>query len=375
MKERSPAPLMNTYLHKRFQPTRCSLVILCLVLWGVIPGVAEDEEGYDPAEAGQTEWEAVTTDIEQAVGVAEHRRNFSGYFLIRVRDPEQRPISEAEVSGYFRLWADNPRRRERTRFEGETNRNGIFRTIAETYGSLDFSIQHPDFYPIADSFGFNAPGLRREMVMRPRIDPVPMSALRAVRIPFPDGSGPFGFDLVRMDWMPPHGVGEQKDLLMNISFETFSVRGDQTLALRADLPIQFTGTDNGIQPAASDFRHRMMSQFRSDYEAPQDGYRRQYRLIMDSSRDTQEGNDPANLWYFRIRSTPSPEGEPIGIYGKIYGPILDVTLQGAFLRFDGIYIQPVRGSRNMEFDLQNNRAQERVAPRWRSATHLNVTHP
>lgn len=330
---------------------------------------------YDADADGLAQWQAALEEAEQDRTEPQHARNFSGFFLIRIMNTDGRPVENATVQGFMRLWADNPHRRERMGFEGVTDSRGIFRINGETYGSVDFSIEHPDYYSIRNSLGFRAPGLRQELVMRPRMNPVPMAALSNIRIPYPEGQGPFGFDMVRMEWMPPHGTGEQTDLYIGLSFETFDVRGSTSRELRADLRVQFAGEHDGILPADDTFRHRMMSEFLSDYEAPGSGYRRQYRLHMDSSSVEQRGDREANLWYFRIRSTLSPEGEPLGIYGKIYGPILDATLQGPFLRFDGIYIQPQRGNRNMEFDLQNNRARETAAPRWRTGTHLNVTTP
>jgi hypothetical protein len=195
------------------------------------------------------------------------------------------------------------------------------------------------------------------MEMRRVLAPAPMYACAEVLLNVPALGVPLGFDLMKADWVSPHGEGETADLLFTISGDWNGVRDhDSALALR------FSKDGDGILPFAA----HPYSHFQSPRHAPTDGYaaarvwRKSRRPVPDRRLEWTIVDDTAQdaNYVFRVRTVLRDDGTPENaLYGKIHGAIAfgGATLDAPhnFIRFS-YYLNPVANDRNLEFDPARN---------------------
>lgn len=331
---------------------------------------------YKPS-ASQT-WLLLCLPLSLAALLPMHAQagNFDARVLIQVQSSEGRPIEGATIQGRWQVQDEDPPFGVREEgFEGQTDERGRMSLNIRSRGFLRYAVFHPEYYGARTDMAFRERNLRRLEVLQPRTDPAPMVALRDLYIPIPVAQAELGFDLVRMDWMPPHGQGLHEDVRIagGSRIRRVGTFTDYQILIR----MTFTGEGNGIQAfsiQASDRGSRPL--FDADYEAPEDGYQDTYSFEDSSGFDRTAVDPSTGAYYFRIRSQRDEEGQLFALHGRLYGIVSAMGSQReAALRFDRFYLQPNPRSRNIEFDPDENLAPGYVAERWHQPRHLNVRQP
>jgi hypothetical protein len=189
-----------------------------------------------------------------------------------------------------------------------------------------------------------------------KLRPVPMyvrnvAHMRYSKVPLLNGD-PCGFDLIKRDWLPPHGSGEVADWIISHRYDRrgeYDWDGAWTIA--------FSNPDDGIQHMKVPFRGPRASSLRLPREAPEDGYLSHIEwvefvhAVKDQHRNSWTVKEAKGFsseddnYIFRIRTRRNDQGEVIGgMYGKIHGPFFND--QSRF------YLNP-DGARSLEWNGQN----------------------
>jgi len=160
-----------------------------------------------------------------------------------------------------------------------------------------------------------------------------------------------GFDLVKSDWVAPHGGGIVSDLIFKLERRFVSVYDFDCV-----FTVSFSNEKDGLISAKKAVG--IGSEFRLAYEAPNDGY--QSELVKKAfahppSKAITTGIDEEQNYYIRVRTELDKDGSILKAqYGKIYGDF-------KFSRFDKnkeiqftYYLNPNENDRNIEFDLSQN---------------------
>jgi len=202
-----------------------------------------------------------------------------------------------------------------------------------------------------------------EFVLCRKINPIPMFAKR-VQVQIQRLGKPIGFDLMKGDWVAPHGVGETADVFLKVSGRWQGFRNHDSV-----LTLTFPNRKDGIRS----FKARGKSQFKSPHEAPLSGYapKKSWRksnkpVEGDRYRYETVANETAHdaNYTLRVRTVLDDKGKiKSAHYGKIYG---DFEFGGATLDDSGhgvilftYYLNPTESDRNLEFDPERNLFLER----------------
>ncbi len=297
-----------------------------------------------------------------------HARNFDAEVMFGVRDVDGGPVGNASVAAHFAYFQTTPFQRTERQVDAETDSSGRALMRSESIGRMRYRVEARGYYAAEHAMAFRQRRLRHEVTLRDIRDPVPMAALQALPLPLPAQQQVFGLDLMKMDWMPPHGEGEVEDIRLGGVGRQWWEQGIARYSV--ELRMTFLGEGNGMQEGVPVGRP-IRSVFMSDYDAPASGYDREFRL-----RTTEDGPDVSYpVVFFRIRSEMTEEGEPTAYYGKIYNIEVEWDGERPNLLISQIYINLERDNRNMEFDPRRNLAERIVVPRWNAPRHLNVAHP
>ena len=240
--------------------------------------------------------------------------------------------------------------------EGFSDASGLFLGRSVSLDNAYYGAEKKGYYKSSGSFRFKE-GIKShrwqpwnptvELLMRKIEKPVPMyerdTQMDDPRLNIPVSGKEIAFDLMKYDWLPPHGNGTTADFIVKLEKRFKDIRDYD-----ARLTIKFTNKVDGIQ------LHKENRKYGSLFElprfAPQDGYKN--RLILRSKRapggravsDFQEDNN----YFFRIRSEVVDGKLVRAMYGKIEGPIVfrRFVKKGAQLNF--IYYLNPDYTRNME---------------------------
>lgn len=261
--------------------------------------------------------------------------------------------------------------------EEKTGTDGIARLHVSGVGAMD--ARHPDYYTDGRSrdqmrdlmpnpvLALNRPEVTVALLKKLR--PVPMYVRRLKA----DGAGriprlgePCGFDLKRGAWVAPYGNGEVADLIVT---GKLAYRGEREFDYTCI--IIFDSPHDGIQLSSKPFRNRM-SALRLPREAPMEGYLNAwpkqgflgsgpltYAASEAESDLAGKRNYEDDNFIFRVRSARDP-ANPLGIYGKIHGPLSVHVLpwfprpgQEMYLGLDFTYYLNPDGTNSLEWNGQN----------------------
>ncbi len=237
---------------------------------------------------------------------------------------------------------------------GATDNKGHFTGEGSTEAYLVYSARADGHYSSGHKFtaftGVSGiPGFRKwqpwnptlKVVLKKKVNPIPMYAYYTGMISFPDAEGDVGYDLVKHDWVSPHGKGTTADFLFKLDGEFRSMKDSNV-----NFSLEFTNEADGLQPFIAE--KSQGSHFISDHHAPLTGY--QPSLIQSRinapgklSKTSYNKGDDYN-YYFRIRCDGDDESSCL--YGKIYDRI-EFAARG-FLSFS-YYLNPTLGDTNVEF--------------------------
>jgi hypothetical protein len=285
---------------------------------------------------------------------------------IEVVDEAGRPVPDAKVGISF--WGAG---------EGRvltTDREGRVVESSKTHGSAGGAVTKDGFYKTTFQFslfdhvpkgvtvGRRYPDVTHRVVIRPKLKPVPMYAYQFSRA-IPVEGEEIGIDLLKADWVAPHGKGEVADVMVKIMSYDPAGRGGGELHWR------FPGAHNGLVPIAKE-QLAWDSDYRMPRHAPASGYisdwtYKAYWKGQDIASEFAPDGIPLGRqpYFLRIRSRASDEGKFVGaLYGRID------YMQGSssasiywsaraaktapFVSFT-YYVNP-DGTRNMEFDPERN---------------------
>ena len=196
--------------------------------------------------------------------------------------------------------------------------------------------------------------LEVNIVMRKIINPVPMYAWSMHLNSYPVKTNEWaGYDMLRAEWMPPHGNGKTEDVRFHVWRSTNGYDRTQPSQI---LTARFMGEKNGVC-GIDDHLISAQSWLKFPYNAPRDGYTeeefRVERRLALYEFETKTNTGTTNC-FFRIRSKTDKDGNFIeGLYGKFRGP-LEVD-GGKNIRIKMIYyVNPTPNDLNMEFDPKKN---------------------
>jgi hypothetical protein len=256
----------------------------------------------------------------------------------------------------------------------QTDQDGRVVARLRSHGSVGGSVSKEGFYtsgyrfslldhvPKGVTVGRRYPDVTHRVVIRPKLKPAPMYAYRFSRS-IPVEGEEIGIDLLKADWVAPHGKGEVADVMVKIVSYDPAGRGGGELHWR------FPGAHNGLVPIAKE-QLAWDSDYRMPRHAPASGYisdwtYKAYWKGQDIASEFAPDGIPLGRqpYFLRIRSRASDEGKFVGaLYGRID------YMQGSssasiywsaraaktapFVSFT-YHVNP-DGTRNLEFDPERN---------------------
>ena len=304
----------------------------------------------------------------------------------RVKDDFGKVVSGAMVKmSTFREWipGEGFGKDVHEEIEGVTDTNGVvsltipakraeieYRVITEGRGSgygfgvkikVDGKIYYHD---IGGDFRFKALEKNNWQPWNPVVDiqlkevvnPIPMYArfLKPRNFKIPVYNKPLGYDLLKSDWLPPHGNGEVADFIFRLDTKLGEVTPDKIQYHDSSLMLTFSNEGDGIQELL--IKPREGSRFKLPRFAPESGYESKWlhKSFNHKNESYYEHNENQN-YIFRIRTKKDDEGKILSaLYGKINGPIsYGVYGDGGKLRMM-YYLNSVPNDRNLEFDPSRN---------------------
>jgi hypothetical protein len=195
-----------------------------------------------------------------------------------------------------------------------------------------------------------------DVVLKRKLHPTALFA-RRIETKLPSELQPMGFDLLKGDWVAPHGGGESADLFFEVSR---TIQSDRDYV--ATLTLSFPNKGDGVIPFQAP-PHRG-SVLKSTQMAPTEGYQNGKSWTKSrspsaaSSGDYTQSTEREDQHYLlRVRTTLDSNGRiQNALYGKIYGDIHLYTGTRAPKAGIGFtyYLNPTPNDRNLEFDPKHN---------------------
>lgn len=250
---------------------------------------------------------------------------------LKVIDDDFRPVNWAHVRYNFYSVAD-------TTLHGITSFGGRdFKVWTSTVG-VGYRVVKEGYYDTGGRLGYGSHDLT--VVLREKKNPIPMYAKKLV-FPKTDGTNDtwIGYDFFAGEFVPPYGNGETADIEIRRKYLYKDLSN-----YKADMEVRFPNDGDGIVKFEIP-KHRYASKFRSDYNAPAEGYINELRFYSYRSEGHPHytNYERGANYYFRIRTEFDHQGDVISAYyGKIYGELNS---------HDKIaYLNPTPNDRNVEFD-------------------------
>ncbi len=299
-------------------------------------------------------------------------------FLLKVTTEDGKPAVGAACNAWFTRNGESGSMRNRF-VTGRTDSEGIVELQGETlWYQSGVRAEMSGCYPAeAHQLWITGKSGNRwqpwpvevELVMRKIRNPHPMHALAcgtSLRFKFPGNKmGPFGFDLLARDWVAPHGAGKVADLVME---GVLRDPGDRSLNPEGWVRVTFSNEGDGIQPD-SQSRHAGGSLMVGSYEAPEDGYLRQWmfsNFLPESESDRARDNPVpgAPRLILRLRSEMKEGKVERALYGKMHAgmyPLLSPNIVGFRATY---YLNAEPNDRNLEWDMKTNLFADLPRERW-----------
>jgi hypothetical protein len=202
-------------------------------------------------------------------------------------------------------------------------------------------------------------GLQHKITLYPIVKPIAMYA-RKMGLNVPELSKPFGFDLMKSDWVAPFGKGEVADFIFKLESGDAKVppgyyeRYPRAIRRKNEtLTLTFSNPDDGIQGFIIPDPRRGKNGLRSPRYAPESGYETNLVSIWceDEGHFRNDTRKENQNYTFRVRTMRDEHGVITNaFYGKIYGPF---GHGGPYVGCT-YYLNPTPLDRNLEFDRTKN---------------------
>ncbi len=309
-----------------------------------------------------------------------------GKITLAVTDEEGKPLTGIEAgTSWSRNTTSNP-------FDGQTgtgqdamvDKDGKATFSDSAHRRVGYGADAPGYYKSRGQYEFIRPKHGKWQPWNPTVtlrvrkigEPIAMYAKNYPRVNLP--APELSYDLIKGDFMPPHGKGETADCTLTY---TVSEEGTaDTLDYRLDqkLTLTFPGDFNGVTPIPDNMIIKE-SDFKLPRRAPESGYDsptlsvtqlvtfikvpRNINPYEQSRRETTTRVPDCENVFFRIRSEKNPDGTfKSAHYGKLRGPLTierspEKDKEGnrkIFLRNFSHYVNPTRNDLNMEYDAMHN---------------------
>ena len=197
-----------------------------------------------------------------------------------------------------------------------------------------------------------------DIEIKPVLNPIPMFARKygetytdRERQSIPEFGKAIGFDLMKGDWVAPHGKGETADFIFTLDCKLGGQTSFRTQIFDATLTLGFSNEGDGIQPVY--FHPLRGSALRLPRFAPKTGYATNWVKVsfMHEDASSYKTREDEN-YFFRLRTRRDESGKTVSaLYGKIHG-----TIDYSWTRWIKFvyYLNPTPNDRNMEFDPSKN---------------------
>lgn len=169
------------------------------------------------------------------------------------------------------------------------------------------------------------------------------------------------FDLIKGDWLPPAGQGEQEDIVFTRmpkrSYGEFvgksGIKGE---SFRHTMTVCFPGVGNGLVAMPTQPERKLKIR-----QAPDSGYRSEFEVWYERGKKLHGrlSYDRDRCFCFRIRTKCNDKGEITeAYYGKVYGDIAFSTQEQPEVFFVAApcmryYLNPTPLDRNLEWNMVN----------------------
>ncbi len=270
----------------------------------------------------------------------------TGQITLAVVDEDGNPLTGIEAgTSWSRNTTSNP-------FDGQTGTGQD--AMVDEYGKATFSAsahrnvgygaEAPGYYRSIGSYEFTGFKNGKWQPWNPTVtlrvrkigEPIAMYAKNIPRFTLP--AHEVSYDLIKGDFLPPHGKGETADCIFTAEIERKGkVREENGSFFSQNLTVSVPGDFNGLSAIAAN-AVVAESAFRLPRHAPAEGYARQSFGVYFHSRlfiekgpgrtvnrrrvDTARRTPEADHFFFRIRSETNPDGTfKSTLYGKLRGPL------------------------------------------------------
>ncbi len=265
---------------------------------------------------------------------------------VLIQDDRGKPVTVASVRGLFYDESMHDAA-SRKKVIGHTDHDGqvVIDILKGAY--IDVSVEkdgyYPTLHPIVPLNRERQEAMDVEHIrLREQVDPIAMYAKRVIfLVQGLEAGEKYGYDFVRGDFVSPVGDGVTTDIELSYLREFESPQ-----KYHWSFGIKFVNPTDGLIPQVFDSQG---SEFRSDYEAPPDGYRAKWTR----SKSRGIASEPPGItpnpnqdgFYFRVRTEVDDVGTVVGgHYGKFYGSFPKAVY----------YLNPDPGNRNVEYDVSQN---------------------
>jgi hypothetical protein len=279
-------------------------------------------------------------------------------------DESNKPMKGVEVAAWFnKKGKSSPL--DSYKVTGPTDAGGTVELQGETvWYQTSVSAEPEGFYKSMkyDHWTIKRDGNRWEpwpvevnLVMKKIRNPKPMYVVSGKvdgRFLLPhNAEGPLGFDLIKRDWVAPHGKGDVTDFIL----EGVKLDTDGRLPGKGWIHLSFPNQGDGIQPVSTDSDGGSL--LMGPHIAPENGYFEEWRFPNYATTAGESINPvkSSQLHIFRIRTKLDRHGNIMECYyGKIQNGILFVFGKHASIIRMTYYLNGDKNDQGLEWDMKNN---------------------
>ena len=272
---------------------------------------------------------------------------------VRVIGEDGEPIQGAEAKIGFRFVGST---------KGLTDAEGRISHFGRQKGSWFVGVNKEGYYHTGGLGPMAAPPDPVEVVLKRKIDPVPMVVGQVPNTSIPERDKVIKYDLEKADWLPPHGSGKIADLYFRVREPHFQKGGHYRAPeweVIGEMWVENPGDGFVLLDRPEANTPTVASELASPQQAPVSGYD-QTKVIQENrqrSNRAMESIDPRRtLIVFRVRTKLDDKGNVKSAhYGKIYYPMMHAPGgdKGNPLIGSIFYFNPAPNNRSLEFNKDN----------------------
>ena len=317
---------------------------------------------------------------------------------LHIVNQNNQPVTDTEIEASFAYCNHNlckwPDENGYVTFESDAVTDVLF--INQNY-KQDAHIEKKQYYRTTIRKKFHTPSQNVKngkwqpwnptitMILKEKINPIPMYAAEKNRIKLPKINAWIGFDMEKNAWLAPYGKGEVADIEVYHQWDgSFGTNYKGSI-----LKIRFPGEYAGCY--TFDYEHNIENfscDFRSPYNAIPENQYIQEISFLDVLKNTNSSLDKNKItgicseyltkrvgYIFRTRTKVDEQGNLISArYGKIYpssGLLFKVWKNQESILHLHYYLNPTENDTNLEYDPNQNLLMEKVNPkdRWK---YMNI---